>query len=64
LNVKFPAGEKLEGKDFARFQKERQGVERQIADLRHEMQVAARPGSGSAPGSAKAACREEQPDIC
>ncbi len=62
MNVKFPAGEKLEGKDFARFQKERQGVERQIADLRREMQVASRPGSAS--GSAKAACREEKPDIC
>ena len=66
MNVKFPAGEKLEGKALARFQKDRQGMERQIADLRHEMQVAARPGpaSGSALGSAKAACREEQPDIC
>lgn len=62
MNVKFPAGEKLEGKDLARFQQARQSTERQIANLRHEMQVAARPGSAS--GSAKAACREEQPDIC
>ncbi|MFN3460874.1 MAG: M23 family metallopeptidase [Oceanibaculum sp.] len=58
INVKFPAGEKLEGKALARFQQARQGMERQIADLRREMQVAVRPGS------AKAACREEQPDIC
>lgn len=62
MSVKFPTGEKLEGKDFARFQKERQGMERQIAELRREMQVASRPGSSSR--SAKAACREEQPDIC